>query len=44
LTWIAGTKTKLVAMHDQLLDKQEGDDPLISAVVYADTAARDAAL
>ncbi len=44
LTWIAGTKIKLVAMHDQLLDKQEWDDPLISAVVYADTAARDSAL
>lgn len=44
LTWIAGTKIKLVAMHDQLLDKNEWDDALISAVVYADTTARDAAL
>jgi hypothetical protein len=31
-------------MHDQMLDKLEGDDPLISAVVYADTTARDTAL
>jgi len=42
--WIAGTKIKLVAMHDQMLDKLEGDDALLSAVVYADTTARDAAL
>jgi hypothetical protein len=42
--WIAGTKIKLVAMHDQMLDKLEGDDVLISATVYASTAARDSAL
>lgn len=44
LTWIAGTKIKLVAMHDQMLDRLEWDDALISAVVYADTTARDAEL
>lgn len=31
-------------MHDQLVDKQQGDPILISATVYATTAARDTAL
>jgi len=44
LTWIAGTRVKLVAMHDQLVDKQQGDELLSSAQIYATTAARDTAL
>lgn len=43
-TWIAGTKVKLVAMHDQLADKLQGNQFLGSAQVYATTAARDTAL
>lgn len=39
LTWIAWTEVILVAMHDQLLDRQY-PDPL----VFANTTARDAAL
>lgn len=42
--WIAWTPITLVAMHDQLLDKQQWDTPLIAAVVYATTADRDTAL
>lgn len=44
LTWIAGTKIKLVAMHDQMVDKLEWDAVIISATVYDTTAARNTAL
>lgn len=44
LTWVAWSKGVLVAMHDQLPDKQQGDAVLFSAKVYATTAARDSAL
>lgn len=39
LTWIAGTKISIVAMHDQIMDRQK-PKPL----VFATTAARDSAL
>lgn len=44
LTWIAWTVVKLVIMHDQLVDKLEGDQIIMEAKVYATTAARDTAL
>lgn len=44
LTWVAWSKGVLVAMHDQLPDKQQWDAVLFSAKVYATTAARDSAL
>jgi len=42
--WIAGTTIKLVAMHDQIPDKLEGNEAIFSSKIYATTAARDTAL
>jgi len=44
LTWLAWTQVILVAMHDQLLDKQQPEQLLQEAKTYATTAARDSAL
>lgn len=44
LTWIAWTEVILVAMHDQLLDKQEPQQSIQVAKTYATTVARDSAL
>ena len=44
LTWVAWTKIVLVAMHDQLIDKEIATQSLQEAKTYATTAARDSAL
>ena len=44
LTRVAWTKVVLVAMHDQLSDKQQAEQILQEAKTYATTAARDTAL